>query len=131
MRPPIYALLESLKNLALYRILKEKNHKGCKTIKDIQLAVLAPVQYYQNYQLIDNNQNLRDRSNVKCFLDAVAKNFKVNIKILGLDWTEEALLDVCSQISPEPIEKNKIISVVKYREIEGLKEKNWVELIAV
>lgn len=128
---PLYALLESLKNLGLYRILQARNHRGCEIIQNVQLAILAPVTYYQAYHLLDEDMQLSNSDNVQAFLDSVAKIFQVDIRLNVIDWPENELWDVCSQICPGEIFKNKIISVAEYPAVEALKQKNWIELITV
>ena len=127
---PLYALLEGLKNLFLYRILKAKDHKGCQTIQKVQVAILAPFLYYQNFQLLDHSLKIPNKNNVQAFIDAVAKIFEVKIQFIALNWTEEDLLKVCSDISPGPNNEKEIISVAGYPAIEALKEENWIKLIA-
>jgi len=49
---PLYAIVESLKNLILYRIIHRNNithDKNCKHYKHIDLIILAPSFYYQDY----------------------------------------------------------------------------------
>lgn len=76
------------------------------------------------YHLLDENMQLSDSGNVQAFLDSVAKIFQVDIRLNAIDWPENALWDLCSQICPGEIYKNQIISVEDYPAVKALKEKN-------
>lgn len=52
---PLYALVESLKNVIEYRIIHEKRIKDIPQFKELDLMILAPEAYYQDYNLIDDN----------------------------------------------------------------------------
>lgn len=127
---PLYALLESLKNLYLFRILKANNHHGATAFENVKIAILAPFSYYQDYHFLSRDLEIHNRKNVQEYFDAIAKEFKTEIEILALNWKEEALWYVCSAISPKNTNKKTTVSVVDYSVIEPLKEKNWIELIA-
>jgi hypothetical protein len=128
---PLYALLEGLKNLMLYRRLQSDGHPGCQIIADVNLGILAPLDYFQAYHLIGADRIILNCPSAHSFLNAIAQEFQTRITIYAIEWPEEALWDVCASISPGPFKENQIISVERYPAIENLKENNWIELIAV
>jgi hypothetical protein len=128
---PLYALLEGLKNLMLYRFLASAGHLGCNIIADVNLAVLAPLDYFQAYGLVGTDREIHDSHPIQSFLDAIAQEFRTRVTFFALDWSEEALWNVCTSISPGTSNENQVISVEGSAAIEALREKNWIELIAV
>jgi len=128
---PLYALLEGLKNLMLYRILEADGHPGCQIIAHVNLAVLAPIDYFQAHRLVNADMKIINRHIVQSFLDAIAQEFQTRVTFLALDWPEEALWEVCASLSPEHSGENQMVTVQGYPDIDNLREKNWIELIAV
>ena len=96
---PLYALLEGLKNFMLYRWLESDGHPGCKIISDVNLVVLAPLSYFQAYHLVSTDRKIQNRLSLQPFLDAIAQEFQTKVSLLALDWSEEALWDVCASIT--------------------------------
>lgn len=125
---PLFAIVENLKNLMLYRILKEDGHKGCSTIKDVNLTILAPLSYFYNHNIIDKDYNLYKQRELNNFLNATANIFRTRIKILALNWREEDLWDICTEIKPKYLSAKERVSVKGFPEIEALREASWIEL---
>jgi len=126
---PLYAILEGLKNLAYFSVLKSMGHQRCDDFSCVNLMVLAPLTYFQNYSLLNENEKVNNHTKVKEFIEALAGTFKTRIQIFGLNWEEEELLKVCADICPTPPKENKVVSVLGYPPIEALLEKNWIEII--
>jgi hypothetical protein len=71
---PLYALIESLKNLIEYWTIPKEKITEKKKYEHIELMVLAPVAYYQKYKLLDpNGENL---SVVRKTLAKIGSEFK-------------------------------------------------------
>jgi hypothetical protein len=71
---PLYALVESLKNLVEYWTIPKEKIPENKKYEHIELMVLAPVAYYQKYELLDpNGKNL---SVVRKTLAKIGSEFK-------------------------------------------------------
>jgi hypothetical protein len=126
---PLYAILEGLKNLAIFDVLKNKGHQRCSNFSSVNLAVLAPLDYYRDYHLIDERGQLRNYSRVKEFIEAIASHFQTRVQLFGLNWKEEDLMNVCKDIQPKAPKENVVVSVSEYPPIEALYEKNWIEII--
>jgi hypothetical protein len=126
---PLYAILEGLKNLAIFNVLKAKGHQRCDNFSCIDLAVLAPVRYYQDFHLLNEHGEVNNYFQVKEFIEALAATFKTRIQIFGLNWKEKELLKVCKDICPSAPRENIVVSVSEYPLIEALFEKNWIKLI--
>jgi hypothetical protein len=126
---PLYAVLEGLKNFALFNVLKAMGHQRCENYEHVNLMVLAPVEYFLDYHLINEHGKHNNYTQVKEFIEAIASNFRTRIQIFGLNWKEEELLMVCNDICPAPPKENKVVSVSGYPPIEALFEKNWIKII--
>ena len=71
---PLYALIESLKNLVEYRTILKRKIAKIDEFEHIELMLLAPVAYYQKYELLDpNGENL---SVVRKTLAKIGSEFK-------------------------------------------------------
>lgn len=100
---PLYALVESLKNLIEYRTIKEKKikyHHDFKQFHETDLIVLAPVSYYQDYCLIDSSGSsiTNNLQTVKRSLDALSAEFKTDISFMALPLAESLFYDRCRTI---------------------------------
>ena len=126
---PLYAILEGLKNLTYFNLLKNMGHHRCENFEHVNLMVLAPVDYYRSYHLISEHGRLNIHPHVKEYVKAVASHFQTRIQFSGLNWKEAELLNVCKEICPTPPKENVTISVSEYPRVEALLEKNWIKII--
>jgi hypothetical protein len=69
---PLYALIESLKNLVQYRIILKRKNPKILEFEHIELMVLAPVTYYRTYRLLEPN-GMRSENNLSVVRDTLAK----------------------------------------------------------
>jgi len=97
---PLYAMLESLKNLVEYRTIKEKKikyHNDFKQFHEADLIVLAPVSYYQDYCLIDSSGSsiTNHLQTVKRSLDDLSAEFKTDLSFMVLPLDESLFYDRC------------------------------------
>lgn len=69
---PLYALIESLKNLVEYRTTLKRKVAKIEKFEHIDLMVLAPTAYYQTYRLLEPNGK-RSESNLSVVKDTLAK----------------------------------------------------------
>ena len=126
---PLYAVLEGLKNLALFNVLKTIGHQKCENFENVNLMVLAPVDYFLDYHLINEHGTTDKYTQVKEFIEATASIFRTRIQLLGINWKEEEMAKVCQDICPILPQENKVVSVSGYSPIESLFEKNWIKII--
>jgi hypothetical protein len=126
---PLYAILEGLKNLAYFNVLKAMEHKRCENFSSVNLMVLAPVAYYREYHLLNEHGEVNNHYQLREFIEALAGTFKTRIQVFGLNWEEEELLNVCADICPTPPKENKVVSVLGYPPIEALLKKNWIKIV--
>jgi len=100
---PLFALVESLKNLIEYRTIKEKNikyHEDFTHYNEAYLIVLAPMSYYQDYCLIDSSGSpiTSNLQTVQRSLDALSAEFKTAISFMVLPLDESLFYDRCRTI---------------------------------
>lgn len=126
---PLYAVLEGLKNFALFNVLQNMGHERCENFEHVNLMVLAPVDYFLDYHLINEHRTSDKYTQVKEFIEAIASKFQTRIQMFGLNWREEDMMKVCQIICPTPPSENKVVSVSEYPPIEALFEKNWIKII--
>ena len=126
---PLYAVLEGLKNLALFNVLKTKGHKRSEHFEHVNLMVLAPADYFLDHRLINEHGTSDKYTQVKEFIEATASKFRTRIQMFGINWKEEDMMKVCQDICPTPPNENKVVSVSGYSPIEALSEKNWIKII--
>jgi hypothetical protein len=69
---PLYALIESLKNLIEYWAIPKGIIPEIKRYEHIELMVLAPIAYYRTYRLLEPNGK-RSESNLSVVRDTLAK----------------------------------------------------------
>ncbi|MBN1365911.1 MAG: hypothetical protein JW976_13975 [Syntrophaceae bacterium] len=129
---PLYAIVESLKNLIEYRIIHENgitHHKDCKHYENINLIILAPQSYYQDYGLTEEAQD--KISKVEKALNDLSREFRTNISLMALTLKEENFLDKLGKICEEQkVEKLQSISITKKDAISELARGKWKLLVS-
>ena len=101
---PLYAVLESLKNLVLYRIISENKDK-CPSyatvpiFNDVELVILAPEAYHRTYRLTSQpeNESRKNLAKVRELLNEIANVFGVKISLMSLQLSEDKFLAYCKQ----------------------------------
>lgn len=114
---PLYAIVESLKNLIEYRAIQNderkaiKRHKYFKDYDDkVDLIVLAPESYYRDHGMIDKSkgQYLQDKiSVVRKALNDFSSEFRTNMSLRILPLDKKYFDDECSKVC------------AKYKKTEG------------
>jgi len=97
---PLYALIESLKNLIEYRIIHERNIKIIPKYDHFELLILAPQAYYEEYKLIDK-QGVAQADKITIFketLNAISTEFETAISFMALQINKQNFFRVCSNI---------------------------------
>lgn len=130
---PLYAIVESLKNLIEYRIIHEREIKNIPRYKGVDLYVLAPEEYYQSYRLIDEQGTyLKDKLSIlKGTLNSISSEFQASISLMALQQDIESFLTVCKKL----FEKNKLtgqstVSVSERDSIPSLARDKWNLLVS-
>jgi len=125
---PLYALIESLKNLIEYRIIHERNIKVIPKYDHLELLILAPQAYYQEYRLIDN-QGVVQADKIAIFketLNAISIEFKTAISFMALQINKQDFFRVCRNIYEDRgIEGQNTIELSRKDIIPVLARDNW------
>jgi len=132
---PLYAVIESLKNLIGYRTIKDKSikhHKNFKSFLDVDLIVLAPQSYYQYYKLIDDSGE-RLENGLKVFkktLKELGSEFKTKISLMILPLSVESFDEKCQAVCKKykKTTGQEIICISESDFISELARDNWVSL---
>jgi hypothetical protein len=96
---PLYTIIQGLKNLVEYRVIHEKKIKNIDHFEPVDLTVLAPEAYYQEYRLIDGAGD-RIEENVKVIerlMGELAKEFNTKITLKYLNIGIDTFIDACKK----------------------------------
>jgi hypothetical protein len=130
---PMYAIVESLKNLIEYRIILERKIKNIQRFKEIEILVLAPLEYYQRYSLI-NRSGEKEEGRINTVANTLNDlglefNVKISCRILHID--RHRFNDTCRRLYNElRVIGQSSISVPKIYSIDSLHIDNWEILAA-
>jgi len=126
--PPLYALVESLKNLIEHRIIHERKIKDIPQFKEIDLMVLAPETYYQDYNLIDNNGLYRGDMirTLEKTLKELSSEFQTNVSFMVLEIEKNSFFNICRKIyDDKKVNGQAIITLSEIDTIPILTRNNW------
>jgi len=129
---PLYAIVESLKNLTEYRIIHQKNIKEIPLFKDIELCILAPTAYYQKYGLVDDSGSLKKNRilHFQSLLNSMGTEFKSKICVMSIDIAYDYFKNMCSDIYDKYKLNGQNIAIINYSDARiELDRKKW-KLIA-
>ena len=130
---PIYAIVESLKNLTEYRVILERKIAKIPVFKKINLIILAPWSYFQAYGLIGSN-GICDSGKIsvlKKTLNALRLEFGTNISLMALQLDQDSFNDKCGKIyDRERITKQTKIRISRKDAIAKLKRDRWELLVS-
>lgn len=90
---PLYAIVESLKNLIEYRFILENGNENVPRFKEVDLIVLAPQSYYDDYRL-DRSGGLQ---NLKRALNDLSIEFNTNISLMVLQIEKRDFDKICKE----------------------------------
>jgi len=136
---PLYAIVESIKNLFLYRTIRRENipyHQDFKCFNDADIIVLAPRSYYQYYDLIEeiddsvvyHNRHLDVLSRTLSYLGI---EFDTKITFMMLNLKKEVFLEHCKKCKNYK-EKNgkKITYIFDEDALPELARNKWELLVS-
>jgi len=128
---PLYALVESLKNIVEYRIIVGRQIKKIDVPWKVDISMLAPRQYYQNFFLLDaSDSGIKENiSRSTDLLNELATEFNTNISVYSLTLRADSFRQACSQIyDHQGLTGQQITSVNEKDGIKSLNRSNWAEL---
>ena len=128
---PLYALIEGLKNLIEYRVIVKRQIKNIDIPWKVDISLLAPKEYYQNFSLLDASVNTIAQ-NISRTIDLVndlSLEFNTNIAIFSLSLADSSFRQACSRIyDQQGFTGQQIASVNEDDAISTLSRANWAEL---
>lgn len=131
---PLYAIVESLKNLIEYWIIIEKEIKEILNFKAVELMVLAPESYYQEYGLIDRTGlHKADKIRiVKKALNDFSAEFDTNISLMVLPIKKDVFLNICQRVCGKYKQTTgqEIIHISRADSIPELARSQWELLVS-
>jgi len=126
--PPLYALVEILKNLIEYRIIYEREIKDIPQFKELDLIILAPETYYQTYNLIYNKGVYRDDMirTLEKTLKELSSEFQTNVSFMVLEIEKNFFFNICREMYDDKKAKGQaIITLSETDAIPILTRDNW------
>jgi hypothetical protein len=125
---PMYAIVECLKNLTQYRtILKEGKH-SIERFETVNLMVIAPHSYYQQYKLMDGTGNVYPgaASIVSRLLRDIGKTFDTTIILMALNIDRNDFDGKCAQIyDARKVHDQEKVELNESDTIPSLKRNQW------
>jgi len=121
---PMYAIIESLKNLVEYQTIIDKEIKKIEEFEERELMILAPSDYYESYELT-NDKNL---SVLKETLTKISEEFKTPITLMELDIEVEFFFKKCRELYKGP--GKEFVNVSKQNAIPALARDQWKLLVS-
>jgi len=128
---PMYAIVECLKNLTQYRtLLKEGKHR-IERFETVNLMVLAPLSYYQQYELLDGSGNVYTRaaSTVSRLLGNIGNAFKTTVTLMALNIDRNDFDGKCAQIyDVRKVRNQGKVELNESDTIPSLKRDQWKQV---
>jgi hypothetical protein len=122
---PLYAIIESLKNLVEYRVILERNLADVPRFREIELLVLAPFQYYRSWRL----DNEMDIAVLKTIIGKLSQEFQTRISLGALKIGKILFLEECKRIyEGQGLTGQVKMTISKTDSIMGLVRAEWREL---
>ncbi len=125
---PMYAIVECLKNLTQYRAILEEDRQSVKRFETVHLMVLAPLSYYQQYELVDGSGNVYPgaASTVSRLLGDIGKTFETTITLMALNIDRNDFDGKCAQIyDARKVYRQDKVELNESDTIPSLKRDQW------
>lgn len=124
---PLYAIVESLKNLIEYRFILEDRKKDIPRFKEVDLIVLAPQSYWDDYRVNESGALQK----MKRVLNELGAEFGTNISLMALHIGKDEFFDKCRKICEQrSIDKQQRITISKADALPELARNRWQLLVA-
>jgi hypothetical protein len=93
---PLYALVEALKNLELFRYVSNSGRYETPSFKPELVSILAPMQYYENFGIVDA-QKCPVHKRLNPFIEACKRQFHIGISFKAIDLSKCDFDIMCSK----------------------------------
>jgi hypothetical protein len=128
---PLYALIESVKNLGLYRLIEGKLADELR-VGEIGLTVLAPVEYYIGHGFEWSGGHFHGQAAlaVRRISESLSDLFNVQINLAALNFSHEEFKRHCQKlVGKKKREDGNKVCVEDLPPIRQLHTDNWVEVL--
>ena len=130
---PMYAVIESLKNLVEYRVIIKRRIKDIKKYNEMNLTLLAPETYYNQYGLINHDGKMGKNKlfNVKRLLENLSEEFQISMSFVALRLSYDEFISNCRKTYDRcGVSGQDKVKVSKQDSIFSLKRENWNNLVS-
>jgi hypothetical protein len=124
---PLYAVMESLKNLVEYEIIQKRKLKD-PLGQEIEICVLAPADYYRKFALLDQGGNIapQEVEKITNLLRKLGKEFNTRISLKSLNLNESEFQSIIRNICKrERVERQTVVGAREEDSILSWKKDNW------
>jgi len=128
---PLYALVEGLKNLIEYRVIRERRIKNIMMYPNTRVSVLAPASYYQDYGLLDGRERPIDDhiERTASLLRLLGSEFNTDLSLSCLFLSRDSFNESCARIfTRNHVSSQCSVAVTEHDVIDSLRHANWLEL---
>ena len=129
---PFYALIESVKNLELYRLVEQGELADELRMGAISLTVLAPVEYYIGHGFEWSGGHFHGQAvlAVRRILESLCDLFNVQINMAALNFSHDEFKGHCKKlVGKRKREDGNKVCVEDLPPIRQLHTDNWVEVL--
>jgi len=119
---PLYAIIEILKNLVEYRVIIKQNLEEVPQWNEVELVILAPLQYYQNWKLKD----VSNRAVLMKTVTELCHQFQTRISFMALDIEEDTFTVACRRIYEDQRLAGQVkVTLSEDNSIKELSRESW------
>ena len=93
---PLYALVEALKNLELFRYVSNSGRYETPSFKPELVSILAPIKYYEKFGIVDAKKCHLSKS-LNHFIEACRRQFHIGISFKAIDLSKCDFNKMCSK----------------------------------
>lgn len=125
---PMYAIVEGLKNLTQYRTILGDKNRDIERFNRVDIMVLAPFTYYRQYELVDDEDNLRQSSPapINRLLGDIGSAFATMITLMALKIDENEFYRTCARIyQTRKLSGQDVLELNSTDTIPSLKREKW------
>ena len=130
---PLYAIVESLKNLIEYRVIIKRNISKIPEYEKINLCILAPYTYFVDYGLISQSGNPQESNleTVRQLIKILADEFDTYISFKSLSLAQKDFNKYCEHLyDRHGFTGQDIIKINKDDALESLEYSKWELLVS-
>lgn len=117
---PLYALVEVLKNLELFRYVSNSGRYGTPSFKPGLISILAPISYYEDNDIIEAKKS-HVRKRLYPLIEDCEKQFNIVISFKAIDLSKSDFDEMCSKAKRSENQNKIKRKMVERATVENIK----------